>query len=47
VTNKITNLKAQIENGLKSFEKDVKAAVPSVIDCDDCRPTDIEDEEST
>ena len=44
VTNQITNLKAQIDTGLKSFDKDTRAAIPSVIDCDDCKPTDVESE---
>ena len=44
VTNQITNLKAQIETGLKSFDKDARAAIPSVIDCDEYKPTDIESE---
>ena len=41
--NKIKSLKAQIENGLKSFDKDARAAIPSVIDCDDCKPTELEE----
>jgi hypothetical protein len=47
VTNRINNYKALIDAGLKSFDKDVRTAIPSLPDCDDCRPTDIEDEEST
>jgi hypothetical protein len=33
VDNKIKRYKAQIENGLKSFDKDAKAAIPAVVDC--------------
>jgi hypothetical protein len=46
VDKRITDKKAQIESGLKSFEKDAKAAMPSVIDCDECKPTDLEAESS-
>jgi len=35
VDDKIKSLKAQIENGLKSFDKDAKGAIPSVINCGD------------
>lgn len=35
IDNDIKRSKALIENGLKSFEKDAKAAVPTVIDCCD------------
>jgi hypothetical protein len=33
VDDKIKGLKAQIENGLKSFDKDAKGAIPGVVDC--------------
>jgi hypothetical protein len=46
VEKRITDLKAQIENGLKSFDKDAKATIPSVIDCDECKPTDMDAESS-
>jgi hypothetical protein len=46
VDKRITDLKAQIENGLKSFDKDAKAAIPSEIDCDKCKPTDVDEESS-
>ena len=33
VDNKIKRFKAQIENGLKNFDRDAKAAIPGVVDC--------------
>jgi hypothetical protein len=35
IDNKIKRYKTQIESGLKSFEKDAKGAIPSVINCRD------------
>ncbi len=35
IDNEIKNYKSQIENGLKSFEKDAKRAIPSAINCCD------------
>lgn len=35
VDDRIKRYKAQIENGLKSFDKDAKGAIPSVVDCCD------------
>jgi len=37
VENQIKRYKAQIENGLKSFEKDAKAAIPTSVKCDDSK----------
>ena len=36
--NQIKRLQAAIDNGLKTFDKDAKAAIPSVIDCDKYTP---------
>jgi hypothetical protein len=38
VDNKIKGYKAKIENGLKSFDKDAKAAIPGTVDCCDYEP---------
>lgn len=38
VQDQINRFKTQIENGLKSFEKDAKGAIPSVINCSDYEP---------
>lgn len=46
VDNDIKRFKAQIENGLKSFEKDAKGAVPSAIDCCDYEPEGQTDQKS-
>jgi hypothetical protein len=35
VDNLIKRYKGQLENGLKSFEKDARGAIPAVIDCCD------------
>lgn len=35
----IRRLKALIENGLKNFDKNAKAAIPVVIDCDEYKPS--------
>ena len=40
--NEIKRRKDQIENALKSFEKDAKGAIPSVINCCDYEPTETE-----
>jgi uncharacterized protein Usg len=42
VDNKIKRLKGQIENGLKTFDKDAKAAIPAVVDCCDYEKQDEE-----
>jgi hypothetical protein len=46
VDKRIADLKAQIENGLKTLDRDAKAVIPSSINCDDCKPTDVEEENS-
>lgn len=37
-TNRIQRAQATVDNGLKTFEKDAKAAIPSAIDCDHLEP---------
>jgi hypothetical protein len=44
VDTEIKNYKAQVENGLKSFEKDAKRGIPSAIDCCDYEPKKSESE---
>jgi hypothetical protein len=40
--NEIKRRRAQVENGLKSFEKDAKAVIPSPLDCCDYRKSEPE-----
>lgn len=40
VTNQINDLKAQLDTGLKSFEKDTRTAIPNMPNCDEFKPTD-------
>jgi hypothetical protein len=46
VTDKITSLKAKIDNAPKSFEKDVKGAIPGVIDCHKYEPIETDSQAS-
>jgi hypothetical protein len=46
VDNLIKRYKAQMENGLKSFEKDAKGAIPSMINCCDYEPDETEQKPS-
>jgi hypothetical protein len=46
VDNLIKGYKTQIENGVKSLEKDAKSAIPSVINCCDYEPDESESKSS-